>query len=331
MQDIRWGSIGCGNVMEVKSGPALQNVEHSNLIGVMRRDAQLAEDFARRHGVQKWYSDANKLVNDPDINAIYIATPPDTHLYYTRLAAEAGKPIYVEKPMSTSHAQCLEMVKICENLKVPLFVAYYRRALPRFLKVKEIIDSGLLGEIKEVRIKLMHPAKQADISGESNWRVNPDVAGCGYFCDLGSHIFDLLQYLLGNIQSASGTIDNLGKYYLAEDFVEASFSFKSGIQGTGIWNFNHSQDVDRTKIIGTHGEVSYTHFAEADVSLQLKSGGQHFEIANPLHIQQPLIQSIVDELRGVGTCPSTGVSAARTNWVMDCVLGRQKPISGAPA
>ncbi|NQV43158.1 MAG: Gfo/Idh/MocA family oxidoreductase [Candidatus Marinimicrobia bacterium] len=326
MQDIRWGSIGCGNVMEVKSGPALQNVAHSELFGVMRRDGKLAEDFARRHGVQKWYDDAVKLVNDPDINAIYIATPPGSHLDYTRLAAEAGKPVYVEKPMANSFAQCQEMIEVCQQHSVPLFVAYYRRALPRFLKVKEIVESGQLGTIKEVRVQLLHTAKAVDISGESNWRVHPEVAGCGYFCDLGSHIFDLLQFLLGDIKHASGAIANVGKHYEAEDFVEADFQFTSGVSGSGIWNFNYDENIDKTKIIGTHGEVEYTHFAEADVTLHALSGDEHFEIANPLHIQQPLVQLIVDELRGIGKSPSTGVTAARTNWVMDMVLGRLNPI-----
>jgi predicted dehydrogenase len=322
MQEIFWGSIGCGDVMEVKSGPALQNVEHSHLIGVMRRDGQKAEDFALRHGVQKWYDNAQKLVQDPEINAVYIATPPNTHVEYTRLAALAGKPVYVEKPMANSYAQCLEMIQVCEQQGVPLFVAYYRRALPRFLKVKEIVESGKLGTIKEVQVQLLQTAKEADIARKSNWRVDPAIAGCGYFCDLGSHIFDLLQFLLGDISSASGIIDNTGKYYEAEDLVEAKFRFENGIRGTGTWNFNDTRDVDKTKIIGSLGEVEYTHFAEADVLVRADSGDEFFEIPNPVHIQQPLVQLMVNELRGQGKCPSTGASASRTNWVMDSVLGR---------
>lgn len=322
MQDICWGSIGCGDVMEIKSGPALQNVTHSNLVGVMRRNGQLAEDFARRHGIQKWYNDAQSLVDDPDINAIYIATPPNTHLQFTQMAAQAGKPVYVEKPMANSYAECQEMIHVCQKHDVPLYVAYYRRALPRFLKVKEILESGKLGEIKEVRVQLLHTAKEGDVSGEPNWRVVPKIAGCGYFCDLGSHIFDLLQFLLGNINKASGILANTGKHYQAEDFIEADFRFESGLRGSGVWNFNSEVDVDRTKILGTKGEVEYTHFAEDDVTVKSESGEAHFNIPNPLHIQQPLIQLIVDELRGIGKCPSTGISAAKTNWVMDSVLGR---------
>ena len=171
MEKVKWGSIGCGDVMEVKSGPALQNVQHSDLIAVMRRDGTLAKDFARRHNVDKWYDQATDLVNDTQVNAIYIATPPDSHLEYTRLAAQAGKPVYVEKPMANSHAECLEMIQVCKQYQVPLFGAYYRRALPRFLKVKDILGSGVLGTIQRVDVQLLQPAREMDIAGKSNWRV----------------------------------------------------------------------------------------------------------------------------------------------------------------
>ncbi|NQV30093.1 MAG: Gfo/Idh/MocA family oxidoreductase [Candidatus Marinimicrobia bacterium] len=323
MHEIQWGSIGCGDVMEVKSGPALQLVNHSQLLAVMRRNTSLAMDFAARHNVPNWYGQADQLINNPAINAIYIATPPNTHLEYTRLAAQAGKVVYVEKPMANSYAQCLEMIEVCKEYEVPLFVAYYRRALPRFLKVKDILNSGQLGIIKEVRVKLLHTAKHIDISGESNWRVQSEIAGCGYFCDLGSHIFDLLQFLLGDIPIAVGRVSNSGGFYQAEDIVEADFSFKSGVRGSGVWNFNADQNFDRTEIIGSDGKVSYAHFAESDVTLNNGAGEVHFEIPHPVHIQQPLIQLMIDELRGEGSCPSTGASGAETNRIMDQILGRR--------
>lgn len=322
MQEIKWGSIGCGDVMEVKSGPALQSAHHSSLVAVMRRDALLSEDFARRHNIPKWYDKAESLVSDPDVNAIYVSTPPDTHLKYTRMAALAGKPVYVEKPMANSYAECLEMVRICKAQQVPLFVAYYRRALPRFLKVKALIDSGALGDIQSVDIQLLQKPNPGDIEGKQNWRVQPEIAGCGYFCDLGSHMFDLQQYLLGDISSASGRSGNTGGFYEAEDFVEAEFTFSSAVNGTGMWNFNADKNLDQTTIIGTDGDLSFSHFSEADVKFTSHGKLQIFELPNPVHIQQPLIQLMVDELLGSGKCPSTGVSAAETNRIMDLVLGR---------
>ncbi len=322
VKEISWGSIGCGNVMEIKSGPALQLVDHSHLQAVMRRNKQLAEDFANRHAVPEFFDQADTLINNQKINAIYIATPPNTHLKYTRMAAETGKPVYVEKPMANSHAECLEMINVCQENRVPLFVAYYRRALPRFLKVKDMLDSGVLGEIREVKVSLQYKAKPIDLQRQENWRVDPKIAGCGYFCDLAPHILDLLQFFLGDIQTARGIASNTGHLYSAEDRIDAEFEFASGIKGTGLWDFNADENLDKTEIIGSLGQVSYAHFAEVPLTLSLGRESTQFEIANPPHIQQPLIQLMVNELRGEGSCPSTGVSAAKTNLIMDQILGR---------
>ena len=152
MDTVRWGIIGCGNVTEVKSGPGFQKARDSSLVAVMRRNGDLAKDYAQRHSVPKWYDDAQALIDDPDVNAIYIATPPSSHKVYTIMAAQAGKPVYVEKPMALNFAECQEMIGACQEAAVPLFVAYYRRSLARFLKIKELLDAGAIGEVRFVSI-----------------------------------------------------------------------------------------------------------------------------------------------------------------------------------
>lgn len=320
-QKVSWGIIGCGDVTEVKSGPALQNADNSELVAVMRRNGELAKDYAQRHNVPRWYAEADDLINDPGVNAVYIATPPASHREYCLKVAAAGKPVYVEKPMAMTHRECQEMISACKDAGVPLFVAYYRRSLPRYLMVKEFVDSGVLGNIQGVNVTLHHPPQDMDLQGEYHWRVDPTIAGAGYFYDLGSHIFDLLQYLLGPIVEVSGHSSNIGKLYDAEDQVSCSFKFESGITGTGSFLFHAPQHIDGTMIIGDKKSVAYSHF-EGD-GVYLSSGGQPemFEKPNPLHIQQPLIQTIVDELLETGQCPSTGETAARTNWVLGKILG----------
>src|SRR5690554_1696255 len=133
--EVRWGIIGVGNVCEVKSAPAMNIIPNSRLVAVMRRNGEKAKAYAERHGVSQWYDNADDLINDPEVNAIYIATPPNAHAALTQKAAQAGKPVYVEKPMARTYQECMDMVKICEKAQVPLFVAYYRRALPNFLKI----------------------------------------------------------------------------------------------------------------------------------------------------------------------------------------------------
>jgi len=123
-REICWGIIGVGDVCEVKSGPAFMEVANSSVMAVMRRMTEKAKDFANRHDVGKWYDNAEDLLNDPEINAIYIATPPSTHAEYTLKAAAVFKPVYVEKPMARSHQECVSMIAACEKANVPLFVAY---------------------------------------------------------------------------------------------------------------------------------------------------------------------------------------------------------------
>ena len=314
MKTIHWGIIGCGDVTEVKSGPALQKAEHSELVAVMRRNGALAQDYAKRHGVPKWYDDAAALIHDPDVDAIYIATPPSSHKEYALMSAAAGKPVYVEKPMALNAAECEAMIQACAQANVPLFVAYYRRALERFLKIKELIDTQAIGEVRFVSITLYQPAPTAQNLG---WRVDPTVAGGGYFADLASHMLDFLDFALGPISQVQGFAANQGGFYAAEDIVSGAFQFTSGVQGGGTWCFTAHDRLDRTEIIGSKGKITYSTFDDQPVVLQTAVSTQQFAIDYPAHIQQPLIQQVVNALNGVGNCSSTGDTAVRASRVMD--------------
>jgi predicted dehydrogenase len=322
MKTIRWGIIGCGSVTEVKSGPGFQKARNSALVAVMRRTGELAKDYAQRHHVPRWYDNAEALVNDPEVDAVYVATPPAFHKEYTLLCAQAGKPVYVEKPMALNFEECQEMIEACQSTGVPLFVAYYRRALPRFLKVKELIESKAIGDVRFVNVTLYRPPHKDDLDPNNlPWRVIPEIAGGGFFVDLASHTLDFLDYVLGPIRSVRGFASNQGTYYAAEDIATATFIFESGVHGVGAWCFTSFEYVDVTEIVGSQGKISFSTFGVDPVVLTTGAGVRQFPFDNPPHVQQPLIQTVVDELIGIGRCPSTGESAARTNWVMDQVLG----------
>lgn len=323
MDLVRWGIIGCGDVTEVKSGPALQKASGSSLVAVMRRNSELAQDYAHRHGVPRWYDDARALLADPEVNAVYVATPPSSHKEYTLLAAQAGKPVYVEKPMALTSKECGEMITACKAAGVPLFVAYYRRALPRFLKVKELIDSGAIGSPRYVSITLTQSPPNEQVSERQlPWRVRPEISGGGHFVDLASHTLDLLDYLFGPVIAATGYARNQGNFYPAEDIVAGSLVFQSGVVGAGMWCFTVSASADQVEIGGTQGKISFATFANEPVIWSSSSGSQRFMIEHPPHVQQPLIQQVVDELRGIGRCASTGETGARTTWVMEQILNR---------
>lgn len=328
LTEVRWGIIGAGDVCEVKSGPAMNKIARSRLVAVMRRNGQKAQDYARRHGVPKWYDDADPLINDPKVNAIYIATPPDSHELYTLKAAKAGKPVYVEKPMARTHGECLSMIDACQKANVPLFTAYYRRMLPNFLKVKSLLEDGIIGDVRYVSI-LLNKTLQPNIVGASksadNWRIFPEIAGGGYFFDLACHQLDILDFLFGPVQHANGFAVNQADLYPAEDIVVGSFCFEHGIMGQGTWCFTTSgvSDKEITTIVGSKGQISFPYFGDHSVTLELEGKEKQVMTFNiPAHIQQPLIQTIVDELLGSGKCPSTGISGARTNKVMELICRR---------
>lgn len=319
--EVRWGIIGAGNVCEVKSAPAMQKLPGSRLVAIMRRDAEKARNYALRHGVGKWYTDAEALIADPEVNAVYIATPPNMHLPYTRMAAAASKPIYVEKPMARTYAECGEMIATCNAAGVPLYVAYYRRALPHFVKIRKLLAEGKIGAVRAVHISMRQvlvPELVAKI--ENNWRVIPEIAGGGYFYDLASHQLDLLDFFFGPVIHAAGFATNQAGAYPAEDMVAGSFVFENGVIGSGNWCFTAVQDSeeDSISIIGSQGSISFRTFGEARFLLQRK--GEKDEICSfpqQKHIQAPMIAKVNGDLLGTDICPSTGITAARTNRVME--------------
>lgn len=326
MKILKWGFIGCGEVTEKKSGPAFNEVEGSEVIAVMSRDERKARSYAERHHVSKWYTNAMELIEDPDVNAIYVATPPSSHATFAIMAMRAGKPVYVEKPLASNYDDCVRVNRISEQTGVPCFVAYYRRYLPYFRRVKKIIDSKTIGEILNVQIRFSCPPRELDYSAGKSlpWRVQPDIAGGGYFYDLASHQLDFLQELFGVIVEAEGMCANRAKLYPAEDCVSACFRFESGLPGSGSWCFvgHKSAKEDRIEVIGDKGILSFSVFNFEPIQLVTSEGATNIVVSNPVHVQLPLIKAVVEDLQGLDTCSCTSVSATPVNWVMDRILGK---------
>lgn len=319
MTEVRWGIIGCGDVTEVKSGPAFSAVEASRLVAVMRRDAAKAADYARRHAVPRWYDDAQKLIGDPEVNAVYIATPPGAHKDYALAVAAAGKHCYVEKPMARSAAECREMIAAFDQAGTKLFVAYYRRALPAFVKARTLIREGAIGRVTSVSHRHSMPAHRQSRQ-QLGWRVEAEHAGAGLFLDLASHLLDALDFIVGPLQDVAGTAANVASDYDVDDVAAVSFRTPSGSAGVSLWNFASDQPEDRIEITGTDGRISWGCFGDGTVTLQQGSQTQVFACPPPAHVQEPLIRMVIQDLLGRGQCPSTGRTALRTSEAMDRVL-----------
>ena len=322
---IKWGFIGCGEVTKYKSGPAFQKIENSEVVAVMSRNGEKARKYAEERGIPRWYDDAQALVDDPEVNAVYIATPPSSHATYAIMAMKAGKPVYIEKPMAVTYEECCRINRISNETGVPCFVAYYRRYLPYFLKVKALVDDGAIGNVINVQIRFAQPPRNLDYNKENlPWRVQPDIAGGGYFYDLAPHQLDMLQEIFGCILQASGYKSNRGGLYPAEDTLSACFQFESGLVGSGSWCFvaDDSAREDRIEVIGDKGMLCFSIFTYEPISLHTEKGCEKISVENPTYVQQPLIQAVVDHLLGKSVCTCNGESATLTNWVMDKILGK---------
>ncbi|MBP5392185.1 MAG: Gfo/Idh/MocA family oxidoreductase [Bacteroidaceae bacterium] len=324
-KEIRWGFIGCGEVTEKKSGPAFNLVPGSKIQAVMSRSKEKASSYAERHNIPRWYTDAQQLISDPEVNAIYIATPPSSHATYAIMAMKAGKPVYVEKPLASSYLDCQRINRVSEQTRIPCFVAYYRRCLPYFQKVKELVENGAIGKVTSVQIRFACPPRDLDYNSTAlPWRVQRDIAGGGYFYDLAPHQIDLLQEIFGPIVRAKGFSSNRGGLYETEDTVSAAFQFADGLPGSGSWCFvsHESARTDRIELIGERGQLHFSVFTYEPIVMRTEQGRQEFHIENPEHVQLPLIQSVVEHLQQSSICTADSISATSVNWVMDHILGK---------
>jgi len=317
---VRWGIVGCGDVTEVKSGPGFQKARGSQLVAVMRRNGALAADYAKRHGVPRWYDDARALVADPEVDAVYVATPPGAHLELARLVAAAGKPCYMEKPMARHTPECDAMIAAFAQAKRKLFVAYYRRAMPRFLKAKALLDEGAIGQLTGVNYRLAWSKPANADPAKGAWRVSAENAGGGLLLDVGSHLLDFLDFCVGPLEDVHGSAAHLATTADVEDSIAMTFRTAGGVPGAASWNFSSLVKDDTLEFFGTSGRITIGCFTTDPVRLETARGVEQFDLPNPPHVAQPLIQTMVDELLGRGACPSTAESARRTQLVMDRVL-----------
>jgi predicted dehydrogenase len=320
MKKIQWGIIGCGDVTEMKSGPAFNKVSHSQLVAVMRRNAARAADYARRHAVPKWYDDAQQLIDDPDVNAVYIATPPQSHEAYTIQALKAGKPVYVEKPMATGSAAAERMLATATETGVKLSVAHYRKAQPRFKKVRALLEANEIGTVRMVNLVLVQPPQSSLIAKTDEfWRVDPAISGGGLFHDLSPHQLDLLQYFFGGVEKAGGAAMNQAGLYPADDLVTGHILFKNGVWFNGVWCFTGAdkEEKDMVEIIGSTGSIRFSTFSTHHIVLSKKGEERVISFDELPHVQQPMIEAVVQYFLDEAPNPSSAESAVGTMKIID--------------
>jgi predicted dehydrogenase len=310
MKQINWGIIGCGDVTEVKSGPAFKKVKNSSLTAVMRRNAEKAKDYARRHQVPKWYADAASLINDPEVNAIYVATPPSSHEEYTMAAIEAGKPVYLEKPMSVNAASAINIANAAKEKNIKLTIAHYRRMQPLYKKIKQLVVEKAIGDLRFARLELYKKllSKEYLTTPHIAWRVDTAIAGGGLFNDLAPHQLDIMYYLFGEIDKSCGVATNQAGLYNADDMVAGDILFKNGIVFNGVWCFSVDErdEKDNCEIVGSSGKISFSFFEHRPVLLTINGKTESFSFEPLQHVQQPMIEKVVEYFLDEAPNPCSG-------------------------
>ncbi len=318
MQKINWGIIGCGDVTEIKSGPAFNKVPDSALVAVMRRNAEKAADYAKRHHVPRWYNDAAQLINDPEVNAIYIATPPSSHEQYALAAINAGKHVYVEKPMANNYAAANNIANAAIAKNIKLVTAHYRREWPLFKKIIALIKEKAIGEIRTVNLQLYKtPFTKEQLTDPTiAWRVDPAISGGGIFHDLAPHQLDIMYQLFGPAKKISGIALNQAGNYDADDMLAGTIIFENNIVLSGTWCFNAHEQSDSCVIIGSTGSIRFSFFNGNSIQLVTNNGRENFNFELLQHVQQPMIARVVQYFLGSDDNPCPGHEAAETmRWI----------------
>ena len=312
---INWGILGCGDVAEVKSGPAFQKIENSSLVAVMRRNEEKVKDFAKRHHVDCWTTSATDLIENKLVNAVYIATPPSSHLQYALQAINAGKNVYIEKPMVLNSKEARVLLDAVSHSNVKLTIAHYRRKMPVFAKVKELIASNIIGKISSVTINIKQSTKANLIAKtENNWRLSPEISGGGYFHDIAPHQIDLMCYYFGEVLSIKKgeTKDNKS----ITDLVEGEVLFKNGVQFKGSWDFKASEDIDNCTVHGQKGIISFSFYGD-EITVSVDENNENYHYISPKHVQQPMIEETVGYFLGNNFNPCSVKEAAVVTKIMD--------------
>ena len=248
---IRWGIVGCGDVAEHKSGPPLYRTPGSELIAVARRDAAKAADFAARHGAKRWYTDADALIDDPEINAVYIASPHYLHREHATRVAQAHKIVLCEKPMGTNAADAQAIVDACRANGVSLTVAYYRRFWPITRVMKRLLSERAIGNLIQARVQLSDyfvpdPTRP--------WLTSREKSGGGALANAGSHWVDLIRYLLGEIAEVNACCAHIGNWE-TEDTVIAQLQTTKGVPVQLNITLQSPVNINEFDIIGTEGRI----------------------------------------------------------------------------
>ena len=316
MTQVKWGILGCGDIVRKRVAKAIQEDPRSDLIAVCRRNQSKLKEFCSTFGVSRAYSRAQDLISDPDIDAVYVATPVVLHRSQTIDAAQAGKHVLVEKPMALTAVECEQMETICKEAQIKLGVAYYRRFYPVVARMKKLIEQGRIGTPLSASAVTSSPFPFTP-GDEGYWRARPELGGGGALMDIGSHRIDLFLDFFGPCTRVESLCDTLAADYETEDVASVLMQFDKGAHGLLQCFFGTSNEWDSFTVLGSDGRLSVDPLNKGLLIIEEGSDRRSESLPPAENLHAPLIEdfssAVLDD-----KCPVvTGEAGQAVNDVID--------------
>ncbi len=290
---VRWGLVGAGDIVRKRVASALRDASGSEILAVSRVKPELAESFAKSVGAPRWYARAADLFADPDVDAVYIASPVHLHSAHAVGAAGAGKHVLCEKPMAMSVDECDRIIAAAHASGVRLGVAYYRHFYPVVRRIKELLASG---EIGQPVLAQANAFEWLDMAPDSPryWFLRKALAGGGPMFDFGCHRLEVLLDLFGPVRRVTSLLANVAFDREVEDTAGALLEFESGPCATLVVTHAAAAARDTLEIYGTRGSLHATVLNAGDLAIVAGDARRSEPHPPAPNLHQPLVQDFVD-------------------------------------
>ena len=320
---IKWGLIGAGDIVRRRVAGALREARGSALVAVSRAQADLVDAFAREVGAGHAWPRWRDLVADPGIDAVYVATPVSLHAEQTIAAADAGKHVLCEKPMAMSAAECDRMIAACRANRVILAVAYYRRFYPAVVRIKSLLDAGVIGTPVFAQMTAFEPFDPRP-GAPRYWLVERAQSGGGPMADFGCHRLEVLLNLLGPATHASSEIRTAALQREVEDTAVALLHFARGATAVVAVSNAAADRQDTLDIFGTRGSIRVASLNGGTIAIRA-DGGERSEAHPPAsNVHLPLVEDFLEAIRG-GRAPAVDGEMGRAVAVLQDAIYAHTP------
>ena len=319
---VGWGLIGCGDIAARRVAAALRDAPGSELVTVSRARAELAEAFARAQGARRSHADWRDMVRDPEVAAVYVATPVRWHAEQAVAAAEAGRHVLCEKPMALDAAECGRMIAAARANGVRLGVAYYRHHYPVIARLRELLSSGALGRPVFARAECFERFDAAP-DHPRGWFLRRSESGGGPMMDFGCHRLEVLLDLLGPVRAVAASLSNvLFREREVEDTCVARLDFESGAAAVVTVTHAAAERRDSFELVGTEASAHVPVLNEGRLRLVTPAGTNEEQHPPHANLHQPLVEDFVRAVREGRDPAVSGEAGREVSRVLDVIYGR---------